>query len=368
METNIKTSYRIFKLKRLKKIFLILLFYQSLFVFAQSDTLKTFTFSGFGEVYYSYDFSNPSNHEKPDFIYNNKRHNEINANLILIKANYSKKNIRSNIGLMLGNYAQYNLSSEPVWAQFIYEANMGIKLSDNHSIWLDAGVMPSHIGFESAISADCWTLTRSLLAENSPYYETGLKLSFVNQQENLNLSLLVLNGWQRIFRLNDIQRPSFGMQLNYKPNQNLIINYSNFLGSIKPDSLHSVLTFHNLYFQYEPKGIFGVVAGFDIGTQAIKSSGFDIWYSPVLIIRSVINDKIRIAVRGEYYFDKHQIIISTNSANGFKVSGLSSNIDYLINTKATFRVEGKIYHSRDRIFKNEALNNFALTTNLTFRF
>jgi hypothetical protein len=36
--------------------------------------------------------------------------------------------------------------------------------------------MPSHIGFESVISADCWTLTRSLLAENSPYYETGMRL------------------------------------------------------------------------------------------------------------------------------------------------------------------------------------------------
>ncbi|MBK8628485.1 MAG: outer membrane beta-barrel protein [Saprospiraceae bacterium] len=28
---------------------------------------------------------------------------------------------------------------------------------------MDAGIFPSHIGFESAISADNWTLTRSLL-------------------------------------------------------------------------------------------------------------------------------------------------------------------------------------------------------------
>jgi hypothetical protein len=82
---------------------------------------------------------------------------------------------------MIGNYAQYNLLTEPTWAQFIYEANVGFKISRKQNVWLDAGIMPSHIGFESAVSADCWTLTRSILAENSPYYETGVKISYTNQ-------------------------------------------------------------------------------------------------------------------------------------------------------------------------------------------
>jgi hypothetical protein len=49
----------------------------------------------------------------------------------------------------------------------IYEANVGISLNKKNNLWVDAGVMPSHIGFESAISMDNWYLTRSLLAENS---------------------------------------------------------------------------------------------------------------------------------------------------------------------------------------------------------
>jgi hypothetical protein len=56
---------------------------------------------------------------------------------------------------MAGNYSQYNLSAEPTWAQFIYEANIGLKSSNKTNIWIDAGILPSHIGFESAISADC---------------------------------------------------------------------------------------------------------------------------------------------------------------------------------------------------------------------
>lgn len=58
--------------------------------------------------------------------------------------------------------------------------------------------MPSHIGFESAIGKDCWNLTRSILADNSPYYETGIKLGYTSKNEKLYLAGMYLNGWQRI--------------------------------------------------------------------------------------------------------------------------------------------------------------------------
>jgi hypothetical protein len=41
--------------------------------------------------------------------------------------------------------------------------------------------MPSHIGFESAIGKDCATLTRSILADNSPYYEAGVKIDITSK-------------------------------------------------------------------------------------------------------------------------------------------------------------------------------------------
>jgi len=335
-------------------------------VLAQTDTIKKLVFSGYGELYYSYDFSKPQNHEKPDFLYNHKRHNEINANLILGKANYSEKALRVNMGLMVGNYAQYNLSSEPTWAQFVYEANIGVKLSPHNNIWLDAGIMPSHIGFESAISADCWTLTRSILAENSPYYETGVKLTYTNKNEKLLLSAMFLNGWQRIQKLNNFEKPSFGMQITYRPTEKIMLNYSNFIGSAKPDSLNSFRHFHNLYLQLEPTKNFGLIAGFDLGSEKHTTTNYNIWYSPVLIMKHRITDKTRIAVRTEYYHDPNQIIIETNTSHGFKTLGFSSNLDYDLNEKLKVRLEGKMYHSKDDIFSGNN-NNFSLTTNVTIR-
>ena len=33
-----------------------------------------------------------------------------------------------------------------------------LKLAKKKNLWIDAGILPSHIGFESAVSKDCWTL------------------------------------------------------------------------------------------------------------------------------------------------------------------------------------------------------------------
>ena len=39
---------------------------------------------------------------------------------------------------------------------------------DADNLWLDAGIFVSHIGLESANSRDNLTLTRSIMADNSP--------------------------------------------------------------------------------------------------------------------------------------------------------------------------------------------------------
>jgi len=66
-------------LKIMKTLLLIALVFGLTKLNAQ-DTTKT-TISGYTEVYYSYDFSNPVNHERPSFFYNFNRHNQCNNKL-----------------------------------------------------------------------------------------------------------------------------------------------------------------------------------------------------------------------------------------------------------------------------------------------
>ena len=54
----------------------------------------------------------------------------------------------------------------------------------------------------------------------------------------------------------------------------------------------------------------------------------------------------------EYYKDKHEIIISTNTANGFQTFSYSANIDYEIHKNFYWRVEARTLKSKDPIFED----------------
>lgn len=274
---------------------------------------------------------------------------------------------------MGGTYAQYNLAAEQGLLKNIFEANVGVKISNKNNIWIDAGIMPSHIGFESAIGKDCWNLTRSILAENSPYYESGIKLSYTTSNEKLYLAAMYLNGWQRIQRVLGNQSPAFGTQLTYKPNSKITCNWSTFAGNDLPDSLSQKRFFNNFYGQIQLTEKLGITAGFDIGMQQVTkdTSEYNTWYSPVLILQYKPTSKIRIAARGEYYSDKNGVIIATNTVNGFQTLGYSINFDYLPTDHVMFRIEGRGLSSKDQIFlldnkSNKA--NYFLTSSLAIAF
>lgn len=333
--------------------FFLLVLFISIHSFAQNDSTKTLKLSTYADMYYSYDFSNPQNFEKPDFNYNYKKHNQLNVNLAFVKLGYQSSRMRSNLALMTGNYAMYNLSAEPNWAKPLLEANIGYKISKQQNIWVDAGVMPSHIGFESAVGADCWNLTRSILAENSPYYETGIKLSYANKKEDLYLAFHVLNRWQKITVPNWDGKPSVGVQLTYKPSSSLTLNYSNFIGRIQLDSINPIRVFHNLYAIYEASPKTAFIFGFDIGTQNNAQGKGAIWYTPVMIAKLNLNPKSKIAGRLEYYNDKQQLIIPTTTPNGYQTFGASVNYDRQITSNLLWRAELKQYKSKDHIYKYE---------------
>ncbi len=342
---------------------------------AQIDTsASAFTLSGYVEAYYAYDFGQPDNHNRPSFLYSHNRHNEFNLNLGFVKGAYTSDRLRGNLAIAAGTYMNANYAAEPGVLKNIYEANGGVKLSKTSNIWLDAGIFASHIGFESAISKDCWVLTRSILAENSPYYESGAKLTFISNNSKWLLSGLWLNGWQHIQRPDGNNTPAFGTQITFTPSSKVSLNYSTFIGNDKPDEVKQMRYFHNLYAIMHPSDQFQVTAGFDYGMEQVSkgSSDFNTWYSPVLIVKYDINDTWAIAARGEYYADENGVIIATGTEHGFKTTGFSLNVDCKVRANAVWRIEGRMLSSEDEIFTDSdggATNsNTAVTTSLAISF
>lgn len=339
----------------------------------QAQETAKIKLSGYLETYYVHDFNQPLAHNRPPFIYSHNRVNEVNLNLGFIKANYEIEMLRANFALMAGTYANANLATEQGVLKNIFEANAGLKLSKTTNLWLDAGIFSSHIGFESAISKDCWVLTRNISSENTPYYEAGAKLTYATTDDKFVATVLYLNGWQKIQRLNGNNKPAGGVQFTYKPTTKLTLNYSNYIGSEGENALSVNRFYHNFYAIAQLTNQFGLTVGFDYATQQkIKGQpARSKVLSPVLIARYTIDPKWALAGRAEYYQDKDGVFISTGSANGFKTTSYSLNIDYAPISNAVIRLEGKLYDSKDQIFVRNLRNvnqNASITTSIAISF
>ena len=316
------------------------------------------TLSAYAEAYYSFDLARPDDHLRPDFFYSFNRHNEVNLNMGMVKLAYAGRKVRGNFALMAGTYAQYNLAAEPELLRNVFQASAGLQLSATKNLWLDVGILPSHIGFESAIGKDCWTLTRSLLAENTPYYEAGARVSYTSDDGKWYASGLLLNGWQRITRVDGNNTPAVGTQLTYRPNGRTTLNWSTFVGNDKPDSVSQLRIFNNIYAQLQITERFGVIMGCDIGVEQAASgdslatgqAGSGTWITPILIPRYRLGEKSYLAARLEYYQDEQGVIIATGTPNGFRTLGYSLNFDHWVNPNVLWRIEARSLSSEDPVF------------------
>jgi hypothetical protein len=308
--------------------------------------------SGFVDVYFGYDFNRPTTGQRLPFVYNHNRHRQIALNLGYIRLAARGEGYRAHLALQSGTYAHDNYAAEPVLFRSLFEANAGLALNPARTVWLDAGILPSHIGFESAVSSDNWTLTRGLAAENSPYFLTGAQLT-LTPNDRWKMAALVCNGWQRIRPVPGSTRLSFGTQLQYSPTPGLLLNWSTFLGTDDPDSLRRNRYFSNVYGQVALTGHLGLQAGFDVGWQqrVPGSSRYAHWLTPVLIARYRFSERWALALRAEHYRDATGVMIPAPGPGGFAVTGTSLTASYSPYPAVALRLEGRWFRSPSAIFE-----------------
>lgn len=325
------------------------------------------------EMYYQYDFNQPASGNRPPYMVVYGRHNEFNINLVYAKGSAVHDRYRANIALMAGTYCEANLPLEPPVLRHIMEANIGVRLAKG--LWLDAGILQPYIGFESAIGSDCWTLTRSLLADNSPYYFTGAKLTYTTPNDKFSAMVALTNGWQNITETPFNSNKAIGLQFNIKPSDKITLNYSSYIGYETPDSAQRWRWFSNTYGIFQLHEHFQFTLGFDIGLQE-KTPGQlgnpDIWLSPVMVLRIPFARKFALATRVEYYQDRSRIIMPLNLPGKAEMMGYSLNLDYRPWEYILCRVEGRLLHNiSDPVFvKGNGVSAFnpSVATTLIFRY
>jgi hypothetical protein len=300
------------------------------------------TVGAFVDGYYAYDFGRPPARDRSFaggalFGTQPARHNEFNVNLAFAEATLAAPRYRGRLAVQFGTSVQANYLGEPRVGQvsgpdvqqFLQEAVAGYRLSDD--LWVDGGIFFSGVGMESWVSRDNPTYTRSLVADYSPYYSTGVKLTYA-ATPRLTARVDVVNGWQNVSENNDGK--GAGLRLEYAAAPAAALTYYNFFSEEAGTRLR---TFNGVGARIG-RGPLTVVAQADLGTQRRPAGrpGTSTWYGLLAIARVRLAPGTAVSGRVERYDDRDQVIVATGGVAGgpaaapnpaFRANGASLGID-----------------------------------------
>jgi hypothetical protein len=334
---------------------------------------RKLSLEGYVDVYYSNALSHPLGGTRPYFVSYN-RDNEINLDLAYISLKYSSDRIRATFTPGYGTYMNANYISERQTLQNILEANIGVRIFKGKDIWLDAGVITSPYTNESAYSFDQITYTRSIGAENTPYYLTGAKLSMPIGDE-WTAYLYLLNGWQVIESQHDPL--DFGSQLEFKTDSKWDINWNTYIGNESSINNPGYRTryFIDFYATYTPSPNWSFSSDAYTGwQQRLEENSLKTrqWWNANLCARYSFSNRNSFSARIEYFADPYQVLVKpVTIAPGFVLSSASLGYNLSITEDVLIRLEGRYFISPNGIYplrnQTDTDKDLWLTIGLTAR-
>lgn len=308
-----------------------------------ADSNVLWTVSANAEFYYNYHLLFPHNESTTPFLVSYNQNNKAQINFLNINLQHHSEFFHFQISGMYGTYAQFNMSNEPQTLRYIDRLNAGIKLHSKKNLWLYAGILSSHIGYESNYGYDNWFASRFITSDNTPYFETGIRLEYQTLNKKWLYNLNLLNGWQTI--VYDLRRqfPSIGHQIQYQPNKYCLLNSSSFIGFF----YNHIRWFHNFYLSYTLKK-FTLLTIFDIGYQKYT------WFSYGIAIKYDLLHNISIATRYEHYSDIYNIIIP--EYNQYTVfNNFSAGLNIKFGKYVLFKTEYRYFYSDGNWFNKASV-------------
>jgi hypothetical protein len=332
-----------------------------------ADTSWHVSFGGFVDAYYAYDFGEPITLDRSfsggaTFTTQPARHNEFNVNLAYVEASISAPRVRGRLALQAGTSVQSNYAGEPTTgaisgptlARHLQEAYAGLQVTP--TLWVDGGIFYSHMGMESWASKDNPTYTRSLVAEYSPYYSTGVRATW-QMTSSLVARLDLVNGWQNISETNEDK--GVGVRLDLTPSAATTLTWYGFLNS---ESGGRRRLFNGVGLKLTPTATTTFLAQLDYGSIEQTDEDLDnsTWYGFTAIGRVQLAPTLALAARVERYDDEDQVNIATGIGSGFRGNGVSLGIDVAPYPRVLWRTEARGFFTDDPIFA-EADDPGALT-------
>jgi hypothetical protein len=268
---------------------------------------------GGADVYYGYNFNRPA--DGANFIPGTgttaKRDNEFSLNLASLGVSVDPEPVGLRVLVGFGTSVEVLHAAEPegpaigpqVW-RYLQRASLSYARGP---LTLEAGVYPSHIGFESLQSQANWTYTRSWMGELSPYYQMGL-MGIWRFSDRWSAHLHLLNGWQTLGENN--RGKALGTKVAYE-DERLSASFNTFIGEEGSGDDTGLRLFGDLVATYKVTDAFGVAGTADVGTQRRPGQEVALWYGVGLNARVQVARPVAVAARAELYKDRDGLISGT---------------------------------------------------------
>ncbi len=275
-----------------------MLFFANVY-FLKASKAENFSLTGYIDTYFTTD-----NLDEEFTLFSSINHQReiISLNIAYLLMQFNQENYRFKLGLQEGDIPKNIYFEEP---KNIQQANIGIRLAED--LWLDGGVLSTHIGGEMTHPRMNFFSSHSAVTFFEPTYQTGFKLSYIINK-NWSSELQIINGNHLIGDNNE--QKTIALSVNYE-NERFNAFYSGMAGNEEPTHKEKRLhTYHNLFLSWKISENLELKAQKDIATIATpkaiqESSGKTLawFYGGFVQSRYKFNEKFSSSARYSFYSD-----------------------------------------------------------------
>lgn len=314
---------------------------------------KTFTFGGYVEALYQWNFNNPENGITHYRGFDN-RHNTFTLSNIALDASWDYANIVGRLTLQVGatpstyylaepsaaGAAGANASDQALW-KYVQQAFAGYHFDWGGGLTLTAGVFLSPIGPESMAVRDNWNWSRSNLFFGLPFYHTGARATYA-LSDAWAFALAAYNGWNSVVDNN--AGKSISGQLTYT-RPDLIFSALYFGGSERPSGAPEGRAWRHLldsHVTWHATAWLSLLAHANAGVEPNRF-GTSAWAAGALYGRFKVSERLLFALRADLFYE-HVAEGSAGKATAIFwpapwVSSGTATVDYRPHERVSFRLE-----------------------------
>lgn len=303
--------------------------------------------SGFVDVYGSLNSNRPDSHQ--NFVAGTgttgSRANEFDLNLAAVEFVRDPAPVGFHLSIVAGSGTDIVHAAElkkDVF-RYIYQASVLFKASERFTF--EAGIFPSHIGFEGFYSKDNWSYTRGWLGEFSPYYQTGVHAGY-KFNDHWYGEVHVLNGWQIISDNNDAK--AIGGKIAYT-SEKLTASFNTFDGPELPNDNSDWRHFGDVIATYKVTPKWSLGGSIDRGHQQYRNDVAANWLGIAGYSRYAFNDRRAFAVRVEHFDDPDNGISGTAQT----LNEATLTYEYRPSANLILKLEGRYDHSTADVFSKK---------------